>query len=65
MSINPVASPPLPLPTSQVKASPTPPRKRKARIAIEHEDDDWIPLVSTRLPTRTATEFFDNDYDLM
>jgi hypothetical protein len=62
MSINPVASQ---LPLSQVKVSPTPPRKRKTRITVEHEDDDWIPTPTTRLPTRTATEFFDNDYDLM
>ena len=62
MSINPVVSP---LPPSPVKPSPAPPRKRKAPVNLEHEDDDWIPKSGARLPTRTATEFFDNDYDLM
>jgi len=62
MSINPVAAPP---PASRVKVSPPPPRKRKTRVNLEHEDDDWIPQAHAPLPTRAATEFFDNDYDLM
>lgn len=44
---------------------PLTPRKRPSRFTTQHEDDDWLPRAAVRLPTRTGSEFFENDYDLM
>jgi hypothetical protein len=40
-------------------------RKRRPRPAIEHEDDDWMPRPAAITPARVASEFFENDYDVM
>ena len=49
----------------KVKSIPVPPRKRKTPINIEHEDDEWLPPSAAVTPTRVASEFFENDYDVM